>query len=149
MSDGWDQFQYQPDIHLNDVLLDGSTTQSPPQQWATSPEHSTTVSQGTGADIAPSQASSPPIPGAEADEDDLRHIDLEQQFQKMRIEPMKDRFFGPSSGFMFVAEAIKARQVSLGAEDYGALKSHNPRCWAMQPVSLLMVMILRVCLKPF
>jgi hypothetical protein len=45
-------------------------------------------------------------------EDDFSHVELADRFQKLALNPMKDKFFGSSSGFSLVSSAITVRGLS-------------------------------------
>ncbi|KAJ6611840.1 fungal-specific transcription factor domain-containing protein [Mycena sp. CBHHK59/15] len=70
--------------------------------------------------------SRPPLP-----EEDLSHDELSERFRAFSIDSLKHRFFGSSSGFMLVKNAIAVKEEYLGRP----LATHfrRPEYWNIRP----------------
>ncbi|KAJ7747317.1 fungal-specific transcription factor domain-containing protein [Mycena metata] len=101
---------------------------------------STTSSNGAGAGQAPAisviqYATSPkdasPSPPS-LPEEDLSHDELAQRFRQFSIGALKHRFFGSSSGFMLVKNAIQVKEEYLGRVITPTFR--RAEFWNMRPV---------------
>ncbi|KAJ7496083.1 fungal-specific transcription factor domain-containing protein [Mycena galericulata] len=72
-----------------------------------------------------------PAPGPPLPEEDLSHDELSERFRAFSLSAMKHRFFGSSSGFMLVKNAIAIKEDFLGRR----LVTQNRRTeyWKIRP----------------
>ncbi|KAJ7091185.1 fungal-specific transcription factor domain-containing protein [Mycena epipterygia] len=71
-----------------------------------------------------------PSPGS-LPEEDLSHDELAERFRAFSLNPLKHRFFGSSSGFMLVKNAIAAKEEYLGRPLVTQFR--RPEFWNIRP----------------
>uniref|UniRef100_A0A0W0EYG1 Xylanolytic transcriptional activator regulatory domain-containing protein n=1 Tax=Moniliophthora roreri TaxID=221103 RepID=A0A0W0EYG1_MONRR len=71
-------------------------------------------------------------PAGSSDEEDLAYLALIQHTKKLSLNVMEDRFFGPSSGFMYIKNAYNVKKESTGADLNDAGNFKRSKFWTTQ-----------------
>ncbi|KAK7043241.1 Gypsy retrotransposon integrase-like protein 1 [Paramarasmius palmivorus] len=71
-------------------------------------------------------------PAGSSDEEDLAYLALLQHTKKLSLNVMEDRFFGPSSGFMYLKTAYNVKKESTGGDLNDAGNFKRSKFWATQ-----------------
>ncbi|KAJ7072125.1 fungal-specific transcription factor domain-containing protein [Mycena amicta] len=72
-----------------------------------------------------------PDPGPTLPEEDLSHDELSERFRQFNLSALKHRFFGSSSGFMLVKNAIAVKEEYLGRPIVTQFR--RPEFWNQRP----------------
>ncbi|KAJ7217845.1 fungal-specific transcription factor domain-containing protein [Mycena pura] len=85
----------------------------------------------------PSPNDATPSPGPSLPEEDLSHDELSERMRQFSISALKHRFFGSSSGFMLVKNAIAVKGWITFQEEYLGRpvfsQYRRPEFWSMRP----------------
>ncbi|KAJ6499081.1 fungal-specific transcription factor domain-containing protein [Mycena sanguinolenta] len=79
----------------------------------------------------PAAAASPPPPAATLPEEDLSHDELAERFRQFELGSLKHRFFGSSSGFMLMKNAVAIKEEYLGRPIVPHFR--RPEYWNIRP----------------
>ncbi|EEB87908.1 hypothetical protein MPER_14536, partial [Moniliophthora perniciosa FA553] len=71
-------------------------------------------------------------PAGSSDEEDLAYLALIQHTKKLSLNVMEDRFFGPSSGFMYIKNAYNVKKASTGADFNDGGNFKRSKFWTTQ-----------------
>ncbi|KAJ7287859.1 fungal-specific transcription factor domain-containing protein [Mycena rebaudengoi] len=92
--------------------------------------HNSDTSRASTIQYPSPPSDSSPSPGS-LPEEDLSHDQISERFRALSIDSMKNRFFGPSSGFMLVKSTMDAKEAYLGRPM--TAHTRRPEFWDLRP----------------